>query len=107
MKISKPTQTLKEVEKELSEDLEVGLSEFKQRKEAETKRYKDATTSRFYLCVVFQTQEQLVEFSEKIQHTDDIFIDGMELAKKFGIELKSDVPDMPRLPKNSAYTEFV
>jgi hypothetical protein len=78
------------------------ISEFQKRAQAEDARVKDATNSRFYICVCFQNQEQMLEFCTKSgidDITDKIFVDGMKWAKKLGIKLDTPVPPVRKIKK--------
>jgi len=110
MKIKKPELSVEALENDFENDLSVVTTEFEKRAKTEQARYDDATNSRFYLCLVFQTQEQMLEFSEKSkisEITDSIIVDGMKFAKKIGVELTSEVPPVPKIKKNKSYEEFV
>ncbi len=100
---------MKQISEALQEDQSVVLPEFEKRAQAEQERYDDATNSRFYCCLCFQSQEQMIEFKHKTgfdKITDKIFIDGMKAAKALGIELTSLVPPVRKGKKKSGYEEF-
>jgi len=110
VKIAKPKPNIEKAEKEFSEALSGALDTFQQRKESEEKRYDDATNSRFYFCLCFQTQEQMLEFTEKSKFntiSDSIFKDGMKAAKLMGIELTSEIPPVRKPKTKTGYEKYV
>jgi hypothetical protein len=65
----------------------------------ESARFDDATATSFYLCVVFQSDEQAATFVEsagwsKAQDDEDpCYIDGVAIAHQMGIPLPPDPPE--------------
>lgn len=61
---------------------------FKEQAKAEKKTQEYANDTEFWVCVCFQSREQVEEFLEKSNfHKDLKYISGVELAEKFGITL--------------------
>jgi len=111
MKINKnkPESGVQALQDDFKKDLSDVLSEFEKRANDEKVRDTEATGSRFYLCLCFQTQEQMLEFAEKSKFgtiTDDIFIDGMKAAKLMGIKLESEVPPIRKINNRNEYAKY-
>jgi len=111
MKINKnkPESGIQALQDDFKEDLSDVLSEFEKRAKEEKVRDTEATGSRFYLCLCFQSQEQMLEFSEKSgfnKISDDIFIDGMKAAKLMGIKLESEVPPIRKINNRNDYAKY-
>ena len=97
--------TLEDLEKENGEDISEVLKGFRERAQQEAARFIEVTDSEFFVCVCFQTREQKEEFLQEVgldlERDGDKYIDGMVLAKKLGITLKTKVPPIrtPRVDK--------
>lgn len=87
------------VETGSEEELSELLKGFKSRADREDTRMIDATDSEYWICICFQTREQKEEFLDLLHLLDigDKYLDGMQVAKRLGLSLKSRIPDMPRL----------
>ena len=83
-----------QVEKESKEEISELLAGFKQRAQRENDRVVEVQDSEYWFCVCFQTRAQKDEFLEKakLMQYGDKYLDGMKVAKTFGIELESPVP---------------
>ena len=91
-----PTLTLEGVEKELEGILEEDGEKANQAAIDARVRYEmvdaDRMQTDFYFTVVFQNAKQREEFCEKsdgLVGIDDIYVDGMELADRLGIQLET------------------
>ena len=71
-------------------------SGFKERQKKETERFNDSVECGYHLCIVFQNNKMREEFAKEIGVGDKIFIDGMDFAKRFGIDLKTPIPEMKK-----------
>ena len=77
------------VEDDVSED-NSKLEKFLEAKQHATERGKDILESNFWLCLVFQSYEQKIEFLSKIGDPETryrIYADGQTIAKALGVEI--------------------
>ena len=91
-----PALTLEGVEQELEGILEEDGEKANQAAIDARVRYEmvdaDRMQSDFYFTVVFQNSKQRIEFCQKsggLVKESDIYVDGMELADRLGIELET------------------
>ena len=85
-------------EKDAKAELNQAQKAFHQRAEDERKRFELATDTEYWFCVCFQTREQKDEFLRKSGLTaqGDKYLDGLKVAKKFGVKMDSATVELPR-----------
>lgn len=74
---------------------------FRERRDQEAKRRKKATDSEYWVCLCFQTREQVEAFLEATRWagSDAKYIDGQQVAKKLGVKLPADDVGYSKLKK--------
>ena len=91
------TQSLKEVEKGLEETLTEAQKGFRERAKREEGRAKDVTDANYYFTIWFSNYPQLLEFCDNFGlDSNEMYMDGREVARKFRRALKNQDMDYPR-----------
>lgn len=111
--------SLPEIENEMNEVMEEvrenikNSSQYRATKKLQ-QRYKkidqDRMDSGYWLCCVFQNREQREEFARKsngLISTDELYIDGFELAKRLGITLETPIEDFAPYKKAGKNLESI
>lgn len=80
---------------------------FKNAADRENTRFWDAVDSEFWFAICFQTREQKEEFLQALKLLDlgDKYLDGMKVAKRLQITLKSRVPHIAKLKESDKSLE--
>lgn len=79
-------------EKDSAAEMSAVLRGFKERAKAEGLRRKKATESGYWLCLCFQSQEQVDEFLRNSKWGNTRYLDGQKVAKKLGVEITPETP---------------
>jgi len=79
-------------EADSAHELAAVKSAFQERAECESKRREKATDSEFWICLCFQSRDQVEEFLRNSGwgRTTDKYLDGQRVAKKAGITITED-----------------
>lgn len=88
-------ESTSDIEADSAADIGAIAAGFRERAKQEAERFKTATATDYYTCLVFQSGEQLTAFLRAVGvgSPGDMFIDGLELADRLGVELpKASVP---------------
>lgn len=77
-------------EEATKDDIAKVKSAFMQRSDDERRRFELATDSEYWFCVCFQSRDQKDEFLRNagLEEIGDKYLDGWEVAKKFGIKIE-------------------
>lgn len=80
---------------------------FRARAATESKRKEHVTDSEFWVCLCFQTREQVEEFlrASKLAKPTEKYIDGRKVAKALNIALPAD-PAWPTAKTNSKLADM-
>lgn len=75
-----------DVEEDCKRELAVVKTSFQERKATEEARRKKATDSEYWVCLCFQTREQVEEFMRNCEHPrpDEKYVDGVKFARRIG-----------------------
>lgn len=97
----------KPVEEEHKEIISEAFSAFKNNSKKEKSRFESNTDSEYWVCLCFQSREQVEEFLEKsgFGDRDEKYIDGEFVAQKLGIKLP-DGPEFSSIRIDSKYMEL-
>jgi hypothetical protein len=88
-----PTLDLQDLEDQSFEEMSEIEAAFKARAKDEQSRFDDAVDVGYYRVIVCQNTAMMSELLRKMGLDEtDLFIDGMEIAKKLGITLETAVP---------------
>lgn len=78
----------RDVEKESKKEMDELLEKFAERNKLSQEKLQDVSDSNFWTCIVFQSRAQAEDFHKKLGlDTQDVYIDGVEFAKKIGIDI--------------------
>jgi ABC-type uncharacterized transport system involved in gliding motility auxiliary subunit len=90
------------MEKEAKKELNELQQRFSDAAKRENTRLSDTIDSEYWVAICFQTREQKDEFLKLagwLKHGDK-YLDGMQIAKTMGVELKSRVPKVYKIKED-------
>lgn len=91
LKLQPKKAVKKDVEKETKKEMDQLLSSFADRNKKSQDKLNEVSNTNFWSCLVFQTERQARDFMQKAGfNPDDVYIDGVEFAKRFGIDIIKD-----------------
>lgn len=96
------------LEDEARAEIDAVARGFRERGKAEAARFRDNTDSEYWVCMGFQSREQKEEFLGALgllAHGDK-YLDGLKVAKALGIDLKTEVPPMPKFRVDGSWGRF-
>lgn len=91
-------------------DLDAVKEGFRKRAKNEAERFALVTDSGYWFCMCFQSREQSNAFLKALDLLDigDLYLDGVEVAERLGIELpEANVPYNTSEKRDKAWLEFV
>jgi len=106
MKGKKTSKTKKsgsgDIELDCAEELTEVQQGFRSRTKAETDRKNHVTDSAFWVCLCFQTRDQVEEFlrASKLAKPGEKYIDGRKVAAALGVAIPAD-PVWPSAKKTN------
>ena len=105
----KPKKKKAETAKELKEELSEVLRKFKEQAKQEQEVYLENVDSEYWVAICFQSREQKEEWLKKtgLIEFGDKYLDGLEVAKKMGIDIADMTPPIRRLNIARNWEEFI
>lgn len=104
----KPKKSCGDIERDCDDEVAEIESAFEARAKEESRRFAKATDSEYWVCLCFQTREEVEEFMEKSGwgNPQEKYIDGRKVADALGIEIKKDAGGFGKVKIDRRYADM-